>query len=92
MRERLPFIYAGALIFIVLFSVFTAAHEYPMRDEQVITVLLEAGILAGLIVTRAKLPAWLFWTALVCGIALFAIRLTGDAAWWTGHLTYSRGR
>ena len=27
----------------------------------------------------------LFWMALVAGLGVLAIRLHGDASWWTGH-------
>jgi hypothetical protein len=91
MREKLPFVFVVLLIFLFFFNVTTTASEYPMRDEQVLTVLLEGGIFMGLIGTKSKLPPWLFWTALVCGIGVFALRLTSDQAWWTGHLMYSRG-
>jgi membrane-associated PAP2 superfamily phosphatase len=46
------------------------------------------GVVA-LIGLRKRIVPWLFWIALVVGLALFGIRSTGDAAWWTGHLTYS---
>jgi len=89
MREKLPLMFAAMLIFMFGFRVLTPAHEYMMRTELYIIMLLDAGILIGLIGTRAKLPAWLFWTALLCGLGLFAIRFTSDSAWWTGHLMYS---
>ncbi len=43
----------------------------------------------GLIGLKAQIPKPLFWIALLAGLALFAIRLTGDASWWTGHLVYT---
>jgi hypothetical protein len=33
----------------------------------------------------------LFWIALMAGLGLFAIRLNGNASWWTGHLRYDIG-
>lgn len=89
MREKLPLLFAAMLMFMFGFRVLTPAHEYMMRAELYLIMALDAGILIGLIGTRAKLPAWLFWTALVCGLGLFAIRFTSDSAWWTGHLMYS---
>jgi hypothetical protein len=72
-----------------LWNVFTAAHEYPMRTEQVLSMVLDAGMVIGLFGVKNGGPKPLWWIALVAGLGLFAIRLTGDAAWWTGHLTYS---
>ena len=53
------------------------------------SMVFDAGMIAGLIATRNRMPQWLFWIALVCGLGLFAIRFTSDAAWWTGHLRYA---
>jgi hypothetical protein len=53
------------------------------------TMLIDLGLLVGLTGMRKRVPKALFWCAIVAGIGLFAIRLTGDAAWWTGHLSYS---
>jgi hypothetical protein len=89
MPKPFRFVYASLLIVWFLYSVFVTAHEYPMRPEQVITMLIEAAVLFGLVRSRSEIPAWLFWIALACGVGLFAIRFTGDAAWWTGHLFYS---
>ncbi len=89
MREKLPLIFAAALILMFGFRVFTPAHEYMMRPELYLNMALDTGILAGLIGTRKQMPLWLFWIALVCGLGLFAIRFTSDSAWWTGHLMYS---
>jgi hypothetical protein len=89
MREKLPFVFASALIFFFGYRVIEPAHEYMMRPEQIMSMVFDAGIIAGLVATRSRLPQWLFWLALVCGLGLFAIRFTSDAAWWTGHLRYS---
>jgi hypothetical protein len=72
-----------------LWNLLTPAHEYAMRSEQVMTMTLDALLLAGLFGLRRSMPAPLFWIALVAGIGLFALRMTSDAAWWTGHLVYS---
>jgi hypothetical protein len=87
--QAMPFVTAGLLIASFLWRTLTAAHEYPMRSEQVMTMLIDLGLIAGLYGMRQRLPAALFWIALVCGIGLFLIRLNGDASWWTGHLAYS---
>ena len=71
-----------------LWNLLTTAHEYPMRAEQVMTMTFNLGMLVGLIALRSSMPKPLFWIALVAGVGLFALRLTSDAAWWTGHLGY----
>jgi len=72
-----------------LWNVLTDAHEYPMRTEQVLTMALNLLGVIGLFGVRAAMPKPLFWCALVAGIGLFALRLTGDDGWWTGHLVYT---
>jgi hypothetical protein len=72
-----------------LWNVLTPAHEYPMRSEQMLTMALDFLGLVGIIGLRASIPKPLFWFALVAGIGLFALRLNGNAGWWTGHLVYS---
>ena len=66
----------------------TPAHESQMRSAQVMTMTVEALMLVGLFGLRASMPKPLSWIALVAGIGLFALRLTGDEGWWTGHLVY----
>jgi hypothetical protein len=72
-----------------IWRVFTTAHEYPMRPEQVVSISLDLLAVIGLISIRASIPKPLFWLALIAGVALFAIRLHSDASWWTGHWSYS---
>ena len=72
-----------------LWNLLTTAHEYPMRAEQIMTMTFDLGMLVGLIGLRGSIPKPLFWFALAAGVGLFALRLTSDAAWWTGHLAYS---
>jgi hypothetical protein len=72
-----------------LWNVLTEAHEYPMRTEQVLTMTLNLFAVVGLFGVKAGMPKPLFWCSLVAGIGLFALRLTSDAAWWTGHLVYA---
>lgn len=71
-----------------LWNLLTPAHEYPMRSEQVMTMTFDGLMLAGLFGLKASIPKLLFWTAVVAGVGLFVLRLTGDAARWTGHLVY----
>ena len=64
------------------------ATEYPMREVQVLEMVIDAAMIAGLIGIRKSGPQILFVVALICGIGLFAIRLHSDASWWTGHWHY----
>ena len=52
-------------------------------------MLLDALLLIGILPMRTRPPAALCWCAIAASIRSFPIRLTGDAAWWTGHLMYS---
>jgi cyanate permease len=72
-----------------LWNVLTPAHESQMRSAQVMTMTVEALMLVGLFGLRASMPKPLFWITLVAGLGLFALRLTGDDGWWTGHLVYT---
>ena len=85
----IAFTLACFLIAEFLWRTFTTAHEYPMRSAQILSISLDLLAVIGLIGTRRYIPTPMFWIALVAGLALFAIRFTSDAAWWTGHLTYS---
>ena len=80
---------AGYLIFEFLWRVLIPANEYPTRGYQIFTMLLDAACVGILIPLRARIPNWLFWIAVIAGIGLFAIRLNGNASWWTGHLVYT---
>jgi hypothetical protein len=80
----LPWVLIGQL----LWNVLTPAREFPMRTEQVMTMTIDALMLAGLIRLKGAMPKALFRVALVAGIGLFALRLSSDG-WWTGHLVHS---
>jgi hypothetical protein len=82
----------GLLIGSFLWNVLTPAHEYQMRSDQMLTMALDFLGLLGVIGLRASIPQPLFWIALVAGTGLLALRLNGDAGWWTGHLVYSLSR
>jgi hypothetical protein len=90
-NQKLWLFYALTCILIAefLWNVITPGHEYPMRPEQVMTMAFNAGMVIGLFAVRNSGPKPLWWIALIAGIGLFAIRFTSDAAWWTGHLTFS---
>ena len=75
-----------------LWCVLTPAHEYQMRSDQMLTMGLDLLGLLGVIGLRKSIPTPLFWCALVAGLGLLALRLNGDAGWWTGHLVYTLSR
>jgi hypothetical protein len=85
----IAWIVACLLIGSLGYRLLTAAHEYPMRTEQVMTMVLDALLVIGVIGMRARIGKALFWVAFICGLGLFAIRLNGEASWWTGHLVYT---
>lgn len=90
-RNELTLILLAALLIgNFMWRALVPAHEYPMRSVQVLTMIFDLGLIAGLIGMKSRAPKLkvLFWIALAAGIGLFAIRLNGDAGWWTGHLTY----
>jgi hypothetical protein len=80
---------SALLILTFLWRAFTPAHEYPGRTSTWIEMGVDALCIVGLIGLRKIGPPALFWIALIAGLGLFAIRLNGDASWWTGHLMYS---
>jgi len=71
-----------------LWRMTVTATEYPMRSAQVLEMVIDAAMIAGLIRIRKSGPQILVLVALICGIGLFAIRLHSDASWWTGHWHY----
>jgi protein-S-isoprenylcysteine O-methyltransferase Ste14 len=103
MSQKLPFfLISGYLILTCAKRVLITANEYPMRTSQVLDMVIDGAALiclVGLWVGLSKMikvsdksaapMTALFLVALVAGIALFGIRLTSDAAWWTGHLNYA---
>ncbi len=60
-----------------------------MRTEQMISIGLDVMAFVGLIALQARVAKPLFWMAVLAGIGIFAIRLSSDASWWTGHLIYT---
>ena len=90
-RKQTVFILCAIyLIGSFVWRVVTPAHEYPLRTEQVLTMVLDLGLILGLFGLQKNAASMqaLFWTALMAGVGLFAIRLNSDASWWTGHLIY----
>lgn len=88
-RNRvIAFILSGYLIVNFLWRAFTPAHEYPGRTATYLEMGIDALLIVGLIGVRTRIPAPLFWIALICGIGLFLIRFHSNASWWTGHWSY----
>jgi hypothetical protein len=102
-RGRLQFIILVAfLVCLFLWRVFVPAHEYLMRRDQIMWMIIDGCLLAGLIVIGINrlwlfdyknysrtINLFLFWAGVFSGVGLFIIRLTSKEAWWTGHLFYS---
>jgi heme/copper-type cytochrome/quinol oxidase subunit 4 len=88
-NRTLSFVLSVYLIAAFLWRVFTPAHEFSMRTEQVMQIAFDILAVVGLIALRAQIPKALFWIALIVGLALFAIRLSSGPSWWTGHLVYT---
>ncbi|MBA2399601.1 MAG: hypothetical protein H0V72_13035 [Bradyrhizobium sp.] len=84
----LPILLPCFLIGNFIWKLLSPAHGFPMRTEQVMTMVFDFGMLLSLCSLRRAIPAPLFWIALVAGVGMFALRLSHDG-WWTGHLTYS---
>jgi hypothetical protein len=84
----LPWLLPALLIGNFLWRTLTPAHEYPGRTATIMEMVIDAALIAGLFGLRARMPTWLFWVALLCGLGCFAIRLNSDASWYTGHLKY----
>jgi hypothetical protein len=78
------------LIATFLWRLFTPAHEYPMRAEQVMEMGIDLLMLVGVIGLTIQVPSGklLGWIGVAAGVGLFVIRMTSDASWWTGHLVY----
>ena len=83
------YVLVAYLIGSFLWRVLTPAHEYASRGSVYLEIALDILVVAGLVAIRAQLPKPLFWIALAAGLGLLALRLNGDAGWWTGHLVYS---
>jgi len=92
------------VIFTFLWRALTTAHEFPSRNLQVFAIALDLLCLIGLIAGGIQLygnkspgqpdrlgEKALLFVSVLAGLGLFAIRLHGDASWWTGHLMYEIG-
>jgi len=87
-----PIVCYGLTVYLIgsfLWRVLIPAHEYAGTSTVYLGIAVDVLAIVGLIAIRAGIAKALFWIALVAGIGLLAIRLNGDASWWTGHLMYS---
>jgi hypothetical protein len=100
-RKRWPFYWLAIyLIGTFLWRSFIPAHEYPMRPAQVMTMAFDLMCIVGLIGLKiwlfqgrqpkgavGTMSSLLFGIALLAGLGLFAIRLSGDPVGGPGTLT-----
>ena len=87
-----PIVCYGLAVYLIgslLWRLFIPAHEYSGTTAVYTGIAVDALVIAGLVGVRAGVPKALFWIALVAGVGLFAIRLSSNASWWTGHLIYT---
>lgn len=87
-----PIVCYGLAVYLIgslLWRVLIPAHEYPGRTATWLEIAVDVLVIAGLVGVRAGIPKALFWIAVVAGVGLFAIRLNGEASWWTGYLVYT---
>jgi hypothetical protein len=79
------------LICTLMWRALTKIHVMPLSTEKFMTIGLDFLVVVGLIgvktqISRGKL---LFWIALIAGLGLFAIRLSNDSDWSSGHLFFT---
>ncbi|MBS0529957.1 MAG: hypothetical protein JSS22_11285 [Proteobacteria bacterium] len=86
------YLVASPLIAHFLWNLLTPAHEFQVRSTQIMTIMLDVGMTAGLFGFRAILPEPLFVSALISGIGLLTLRPPSDQGWWTGHLVFYLSR
>ena len=93
-KRNTIFFYLISLSLIAKFvwRMLVVANEYPPRSGQIMDMVIDAALIAGLIIGRKSGPQLLFIVALLAGIGLFGIRLHSDASWWTGHWHYALDR
>jgi hypothetical protein len=86
--DWLFYVISVMLIGNLLYRLFVTANEYPPRSAQILGMVIDAAMIVALAGSgRTGNP--LYWIAIIAGIGLFAIRLHGDASWWTGHWNYN---
>jgi membrane protease YdiL (CAAX protease family) len=99
-NQTLMFCLAFYLVLIFLWRLFSTANEYDSVEMVWFSIGFDVLCLVALVATRIQLTQSvegqplspvgqvMFFVALGAGIGLLAIRLNGDASWWTGHVNY----
>jgi hypothetical protein len=96
------FLYSAFIVVLFFWKALMPASEYPMRSEQIVSILIDVALLIGLIGFRFYRRALfqpgnnqstpnsiLFGLAFVAGVGTLLIRFASHDAWWTGHLIYT---
>jgi hypothetical protein len=98
--QSLMFCLAFYLVLIFLWRLLSTANEYDSVEMVWLSIGFDVLCLIGLVAARIQatravesqplspVGQVMFFVALVAGVGLLAIRLNGDASWWTGHLNY----
>jgi len=98
--QSLMFCLAFYLVLIFLWRLLSTANEYDSVGMVWLSIGFDVLCLVGLVAARIQVtqavdsqplpPSGhvMFFLAFVAGIGLLALRLNGDASWWTGHLNY----
>ena len=92
---------AALLVVTGLWRVVVPGTEYGSATSVWFGIIVDAMLALGLIGlyrqlsvqfaaddSRRSLLKLAFWPGLIAGVVVFAIRLTSDHGWWTGHLRY----
>ena len=100
-RRTMFYLLSILLIVTFLWRVLTAAHEFDSREMVYFSMGLDVLCVVALIASKKQISRaippeeepWvagnmLFFAALIAGLGLLAIRMNGDASWWTGHIRY----
>jgi hypothetical protein len=82
------YVISAVLIFTFLYRMSAVATEYPRQLSRILEMVVDAGMIVGLIGIRKNGPQWLFVVALIAGIGLFGIRMHSKHSWYTGHWHY----
>lgn len=94
-----PFrVLAALLILPFVWRLCIPGGEYASRGVVWLDMAINLGLLVGLYGARKTLAAaapaderWkvgtrLYWAAMIAGVGMLLIRISGSHGWWTGHL------
>jgi uncharacterized membrane protein len=87
-NTTLFYLVSVVLIATFLYRMSAMATEYPRQLSRILEMVIDAGMIVGLIGVRKSGPQWLFIVALIAGIGLFGIRMHSKHSWYTGHWHY----